>query len=89
MGVNSLHKTVTRQCRNCDLTPGTSAPESSTLTARLPSHPHLDQSQYKTLIGSHTLRVNQYHQCAAAMTGSTQSLFWYLWTSALIDAATA
>ena len=37
MGVNSLPKTVTRQRRDCDLNP--SAPESSTLTTRLPSHP--------------------------------------------------
>jgi len=33
--VNSLPKTVTRQCRDCDLNPGPSAPESSTLTTRL------------------------------------------------------
>ena len=39
MGVNSLPETVTRQRRGCDLSPGTSAPESSTLTTRLPSHP--------------------------------------------------
>jgi len=39
MGVNSLPKTVTRQRRRCDLYPGPSAPESSTLTTRLPSHP--------------------------------------------------
>ena len=39
MGVNSLPKTVTRQRRYCDLNPGPSAPESSTLTTRLPSHP--------------------------------------------------
>jgi len=37
--VNSLPKTVTRQRRDCDLNPGPSAPESSTLTTRLPSHP--------------------------------------------------
>jgi len=41
MGVNSLPKTVTQQHRNCDLNPGPSAPESSTLTTRLPSHPIL------------------------------------------------
>ena len=35
MGVNSLPKTVIRQRRNCDLNPGPSAPESSTLTSRL------------------------------------------------------
>jgi len=39
MGVNSLPKTVTRQRRGCDLNPGLSVPESSTLTTRLPSHP--------------------------------------------------
>jgi len=33
--VNSLPKTVTRERRGCDLNPGPSAPESSTL----PSHP--------------------------------------------------
>ena len=40
MGVNSLPKTVTRQRRGCDLNPGPYALESSTLTARLLSHPH-------------------------------------------------
>ena len=38
MGVSSLPNTVTRQCRGCDLNPGPTAPESSTLTAQLPSH---------------------------------------------------
>jgi len=38
MVVNNLPKTVTRQRRDCDLNPGRSAPESSTLTTRLPSH---------------------------------------------------
>jgi len=36
IGVNSLPKTVTRQGRDCDLNPGPSAPESSTLTTWLP-----------------------------------------------------
>ena len=40
MGVNSLPKTVTRQRRGCDLNPDLSAPESSTLTTRLPSQPN-------------------------------------------------
>ena len=35
MGVNRLPKTVTRQRRDCDLKPGPSVPESSTLTTRL------------------------------------------------------
>jgi len=39
MGVNSLPGTVTRQRRGCDLNPDPSAPESSTLTTRLASHP--------------------------------------------------
>jgi len=39
MGVNSLPKTVTRQHHGCDLNAGPSAPESSTLTTRLLSHP--------------------------------------------------
>jgi len=38
MGVNNLPKTVTGQRRDCDLNPGPSAPESSALTTRLPSH---------------------------------------------------
>jgi len=41
MGVNSLPKTVTRQRRDCDLNPGPSAPESSTLTTRLSNHPRI------------------------------------------------
>jgi len=39
MGVNSLPKTVTQQRRSCDLNPGFSVPEYSTLTTRLPSRP--------------------------------------------------
>jgi len=38
MGVNSLPRTVTRQRHDCDLNPGPTAPASSTLTTRLPSH---------------------------------------------------
>jgi len=37
--VNSLPETVTRQSRGCDLNPGPTAPESSTLTTRLSRHP--------------------------------------------------
>ena len=37
--MNSLPNTVARQRRDCDLNSGPSAPESSTLTTRLPSHP--------------------------------------------------
>jgi len=41
MGVNSLPKTATRQRRGCDLNPGPTASQSSTLTTRLPSQPLL------------------------------------------------
>ena len=44
--MNSLPESVTRQRRGCDLNPGFSAPESSTLTTRLPSHPECRQSSY-------------------------------------------
>ena len=47
MGVCSLPKTVTRQRRDCDLNPGPSAPESSTLTTRLPSHPNDSEGNSK------------------------------------------
>ena len=53
MGVNSLPKTVTRQCLYFDLNPGPSAPESSTLTTQLPSHPN---AYYRTL----TCVIRQY-----------------------------
>ena len=39
VGVNRLPKTVTLQRRGCNLNPGPTAPQSSTLTTRLPSHP--------------------------------------------------
>ena len=42
--MSSLPKTVTRQRHDCDLNPGPSAPESSTLTTRLPSHPRVKYS---------------------------------------------
>ena len=43
--MNSLPKTVTRQRRDCDLNPGSSAPESSTLTTRLPNHQTKDSAK--------------------------------------------
>ena len=48
MGVNSLPQTC-RQRRGCDLNPGPSAPESSTLTTRLLSHPWLGLRQCAVL----------------------------------------
>jgi len=46
MGVNSFPKTVTLQRRGCDLTPGPTVPEASTLTTRLPSHPGYRDFRY-------------------------------------------
>ena len=51
MDVNSLPVTVTRQRSDCDLNPGPSAPKSSTLTTRLPSHPlHYLPPKHPTLL---------------------------------------
>jgi len=67
MGVNSLPKTVTRQRRGCDLNPGSSAPESSTLTTQLPSHP---TTQYYT-----TKRVQSFeYACTPEASTSTRTL---------------
>jgi len=65
MGVNSLPKTVTRQRRDCDLNPGPSAPESSTLTTRLPNHPEtrLDVNISNNLAppsGVDSIRISRY-----------------------------
>ena len=60
--MNSLPKTVTRQRRRCDLNPGPSAPESSTLTTRLPSL--VGQFQYRCGLKSplsHALRIPSNH----------------------------
>jgi len=70
MGVNSLPKTVTRQRRDCDLNPGPSAPESSTLTTRLPSHPR--SSQVKSIPFS-SRAVNEALQLARAAARTRQS----------------
>ena len=54
MGVNSLPKTVAQQHHDCDLNLGPSAPESSTLTTLIPSHPRL---LYYELIAVHITYV--------------------------------
>ena len=59
MGVNSLPKTVSRHRRDCDLNPGPTAPESSTLTTWLPSHPQwLLRSFNCSYVYSHTLVIS-------------------------------
>ena len=54
--MNSLPKTVTRQRRGCDLNPGPSAPESSMLTTRLPSHP---VSKYQGFFNCHSAKTTK------------------------------
>ena len=63
--MNSLPETVTRQRRGCDLNPGPSAFQSSTITTRLPSH---STGHYKIglQIGSHTVPVKRNHQHVAS-----------------------
>jgi len=58
MGVNSLPKTVTRQRRGCDLNPGPSAPESSMLTTRLPSHLGRQRWKHKNNVGVHIQSIS-------------------------------
>jgi len=60
MGVNSLPKTVTRQRRGCDLNPDPSAPESSTLSTRLPSHPLVTGTQDKIMRRKRRLVCRRY-----------------------------
>jgi len=67
--VSSLPKTVTRQRRGCDLNPGPSAPESSTLTTRLPSHSTLTLMTWavnprRAVIMTHTQETNEYLKSA-------------------------
>ena len=50
MGVNSLPKTVTRQRCDSDLNPGPTAPQSSTLTTRLPSHRNTLSTTVQTVL---------------------------------------
>ena len=76
MGVNSLPKTATWQRRSCDLNPGPSAPESSTLTTRLPSHPFY---VYRLL------NVHVFHalvcQCSAEETLLLNDCWWLYYSA--------
>jgi len=58
MGVSSLPKTVIRQRRGCNLNPGPSAPESSTLTTQLPSHPFMHSCSYVVIITVKQLKLD-------------------------------
>ena len=69
MGVNSLPKTVTQQHHGCDLNLGPSAPESSTLTTQVPSHPW-QVTKWQTLI-----------KCLFYTAFLTTVLYWKNWGS--------
>jgi len=68
VGVNSLPKTVTRQRHGCcDLNPSHSVPESSTLTAWLPSHPLGSTGYYLRFVCVCVVcRVKVHKRCALA-----------------------
>ena len=80
MGVNSLPKTVTRQRRGRYLNPGPSAPESSTLTTRLPSHESIKTAYNKRVaskIEANWSRARQRHDligCSETRTVGAQSV---------------
>ena len=69
--MNSLPKTVTRQRHDCDMNPGPSVLESSTLTTRLPSHPNTCRQEILLDSCGCTVRaVLQAHRHSAADVGS-------------------
>ena len=74
MGVNSLPTTVTRQRRDCALNRGPSAPESSTQTTRLSSHPldpmHMVFSVSHRWLGRH-VTVDARAACWLGLWGSS------------------
>jgi len=73
MGGSSLPKTVTRQRRGCSSNPGPSAPQTSTLTTRLPSHPkEVDDSE--TAVVSTATRALQLSSVPLDVAYSLQSL---------------
>jgi len=85
MGVNSLPKTVTRQRRNCDLNAGPSAPESSTLTTWLPSHPSfvvipliwMCYFPSAGTCGQYNFALNKSHQ-SISQSVNWSTIYWYM-----------
>jgi len=65
MSVNSLPQTVTRQRRGCDLSP--SAPESSTLTTRLPSQPRKHNTLETVKTPKNGLKTSMNCQCTSCI----------------------
>ena len=76
--MNSLLKTVTQQHCDCDLNPGPSAPESSTLTTQLPSHPHYyyhhyyydNTTRYLSIVLNYTAGMKSYHESSVDSTAA-------------------
>jgi len=76
MGVSSLPKTVNRQRRDCDLNPGSSVPESSTLTTCYRATPKLTVTREKCSFGGrrhvgqlkHSELQSQHHGCTQHLT---------------------
>ena len=73
-----MPKTVTRQRRGCDLNPGRSAPESSTLTTRPPSHPHWP---------THCSKTKKVHETAPVLLATLPNIHRFS-TVSLTDSAT-
>ena len=89
MGVNCLPETVARQRRGCNLNPGPSAPESSTLNTRLLSHEILSDlacltaahesnthTHARTHARTHTHTHTHTHPFNSPLSGTTQ-VSWY------------
>jgi len=89
MGVNSLPKTVTRQRRGCDLNPDLSAPESSTLTTRLPSRvvswQNYSQHLSEKILFSGFLfhQVVHKHRFIAYFPGNTSTKNWFMYVKVI------
>jgi len=81
--VNSLPKTVTRQRRGCDLNPGPSVPESSTLTTRIPNHTLQCHQVYNNFIINTATIDCQLHwrQPRRGCRGHIPPIFWLGGTS--------
>ena len=76
--MSSLPKTVTRQSRDCDLNQGPSAPESSTLTTRLPSHPvgraiQIPQLQLPLVVNTRLVKNEKLYHLVSLITRRVRS----------------
>jgi len=78
--VNSLPKTVTGQRRDCDLNPGPSAPESSALTTRLPSHRVALSIENKVALSIFSIISSPHRRVQCKMRATaTDAAVWSIW----------